>query len=62
MPITQHGDFPEEKLSKGPNIMQRKSAHSSAKVPDNQGVTNPFGHETFHIRELSIRAVMERVP
>jgi hypothetical protein len=26
------------------------------KPPDDQGLTKPFWHETFHIRELSIRA------
>jgi len=33
-----------------------------SKLPDDQGLTNQFRHETFHIRELSIRTVMERVP
>jgi hypothetical protein len=27
------------------------------KPPDDQGLTKPFWYETFHIRELSIRAV-----
>jgi hypothetical protein len=32
------------------------------KLLDDQGLTNPFRHETFHNVALSIRAVMERVP
>jgi hypothetical protein len=27
------------------------------KPPDDQGLTKPFWHETFHIRELSIRTI-----
>jgi hypothetical protein len=45
-----------------PILCKENQCTLQPKLPENQYLTKPFRHETFHIHELSIRAVMERVP
>jgi hypothetical protein len=39
-----------------PMLCKENQRTFQPKPPDDQGLTKPFWHETFHIRELSIRA------
>jgi hypothetical protein len=39
-----------------PILCKENQRTPQPKLPDDQGLTNSFRHETFHIRELSIRA------
>jgi hypothetical protein len=38
-----------------PMLCKENQRTFQPKPPDDQGLTKPFWHETFHIRELSIR-------
>jgi hypothetical protein len=51
MPISLKRSFEEV-----PILCKENQRTPQPKVLGNQGLTNPFEHETFHIRELSIRA------
>jgi hypothetical protein len=42
-----------------PMLCKENQRTFQPKPPDDQGLTKPFWHETFHIRELSIRAVID---
>jgi hypothetical protein len=39
-----------------PILCKENQCTPQPKLPDDQALTNSFRHETFHIRELSIRA------
>src|SRR5438132_13852624 len=56
MPITQHADLLKRSFEGVPILCKENQRTPQPKLPDVQGLTNSFRHETFHIRELSIRA------
>src|SRR2546421_673328 len=56
MPITQHADLLKRSFEGVPILCKENQRTPQPKLPDVQGLTNSFRHETFHIRELSITA------
>jgi hypothetical protein len=55
MPITQHADPLKRSFEGVPILWKENQRTPQPKLSDDQGFTNPFRNETFHIRGLSIR-------